>query len=100
MDGEAANLRWHMPNSNRCIGRSSNNSVLLRMINDFGNFLGMSLQNGNHLFGVLVEYGCILIVATGQDLAVIGTVYVQCQNAGHTGRMQTLQYQMEQKRNV
>lgn len=61
------------------------------MINDFGNFLGVALQNGNHLFGVLVEYSCILIVASGQDLAVIGTVYVQSQNAWHTGRMQALQ---------
>uniref|UniRef100_A0A182PP34 Cadherin domain-containing protein n=1 Tax=Anopheles epiroticus TaxID=199890 RepID=A0A182PP34_9DIPT len=48
----------------------------------------LSAEHGHDLFRVFVEHGRVLVIATRQDFALIGMIDVQCQYAGHTGRMQ------------
>lgn len=60
------------------------------MVDDASNLLGVAFENGHHLLRVLVEYGRVPVVASRQQLAVVGRVDVQGENAGHAGRVQTL----------
>lgn len=82
--------RWHMPDADRVVRRRGDDRIVDRMIDDLGDLLRVALENGHHLFGVLVEDDGVLVGATGQNLAVIGHVDVDGQNARHTSRMQRL----------
>lgn len=68
----------------------SNDGILVGVIDDPRDLLGMSLEDGHHLLRVLVEDCGVAVVASGQQLAVVRRVDVQRQDAGDGGRVETL----------
>lgn len=72
------------------IWRSSDDSVLVRVVYDARDLLGVALEDGHDLLRVLVEHGGVAVVAARQQLAVVRRVDVQRQDAGHAGRVETL----------
>ena len=52
-------------------------SHLLRMVDDLGDLLGVSLEYAYHLFRVLVEDGAVAVAAGRDDLAGVLLVDVQ-----------------------
>lgn len=83
-------IRGYIPHSDGVIRRRRDNRVLVRMVDDLGDLLGVALEDGHHLLRVLVEHGRIAIVASRQQSAVIGRVDIQRQNARYTSRVETL----------
>lgn len=73
------------------IGRGSDNGILVGVVDNARDFLGVSLEDGDDLLGVLVEHGRVAVVPARQQLAVVRRVDVQGQDAGHAGGVQTLQ---------
>lgn len=61
------------------------------MVNDFGNFFGVSFQDSHYLLSGLVEDGGRLVIATSQNLLIVEAAYVQCHNTRDTSRMDSLQ---------
>lgn len=61
------------------------------MINDFGDFLGVSLENGHNLFRVLVEDNRIFVISSGKNFTVIRWIDVDGQNTRNTSRVQRLE---------
>lgn len=80
-----------MPDTNRMIGRSRDDCVFDWMVDDFGDFFGVSLENGHHLFRVLIEDNRILVVATGQNFAVIRRIDIDGQDTRNTCGMKRLE---------
>ena len=63
---------------------------LIWMVDDGGDFLGVTLHDGDHLLRVLVEDHRILVVAAGNDAGGVTQADVEGQDAGHAGTMQAL----------
>lgn len=60
------------------------------MVEDPGDFLGVSLEYRDHLFRVLVEDGGVAVVTSGQNLAGVRRVDVQRQDTRDTGTVEPL----------
>lgn len=60
------------------------------MIDDPGDFLGVSLEDSYNLFCVLVKYSGITVIASRQYLAGIGCMDVKGKDTWDTGTVQTL----------
>lgn len=61
------------------------------MVDHAGDLLGVTFEYGHNLLRVLVEHGRVAIVASGQQLAVVRRIDVQGEDAGHAGRVETLE---------
>ena len=60
------------------------------MIDNAGNFLGVTLQDTDNLSRVFVEHGYILVISSGDNLSCVSKANIKGQDSRNTGAVQTL----------
>ena len=73
---------------------------LFRMINDAGDLLCVTFQDGHDLLRVLVEDDSIFVITPGNNASSITQTDVKGKDAGHTGTVYALGVRHTQRNSV